>query len=438
MPREVPAKSGGRSSPWLSSRPVRHLLAALCLTACVGFLSGTLIERFTAKTARRVEPAALPTQPSPLTGSGNLVGKNPFTASDAQGMEAGDYEAALGRYRADLAVAETEIQQLAIADKLHEIGLSAHMRDKGQGRVAIAAYEEAITVYRRLKRLDRLESVLPDLADDVLLRGDRKRALDSWTETMTLPGVSQNADILVRAGDFRRAIGDYSQAENLLNRALSLSREAQNDRLSAHALRYLGAVQSDFGQYTKAVVSLSESARLLAKIGEMETRAAVLGTWGDALLRNGDTAGATALYQEGLGVWESRQHQYWTAVFKSRLGLAAWYMGDDKMAATQAKESLNLLDASNGPVGRIIPLRILGNIARRAGDLKRAITLHKEALALRRKSGNPRTIAEGLEDLARDQTDPKIIADLRAQADRLRKEAGTPIPPIDRNGLVSR
>jgi|GEM_PF-2643320 hypothetical protein len=403
------------------ARAGRRGIALLCLAACGGFLYGTIRERVTRGTTApaappapahgvKATPAAAPPGSGDLTGTA-AAGTNLFTAPAAAAMEAGDYEAALGRYRADLAVARTDAERLALADKLREVGLSAHMRDRGQGRVALAAYEEALTVYRAQAAGSRLAAALPDLADAALIRGEREMAKAAWDEALTLPETRKDAGLLARAGSFRQALGDYDGAESVLKTALALHRAEHDDRGAGHALRYLGALNVELRRYDTAKAQLAESARLLAKVGptEAETRAAVLGTWGDALLGEGNAAGAERLYREGLAVWKARGQAFWTGVFEARMADAALSQGRLAEAKRLAESGLRRLEQSNGPARRALPLRVLGDAARAEGNFAKAEQYYRESLALCEEVGSPAAVARlrtALADLARDAKKP--------------------------------
>ena len=126
---------------------------------------------------RRYEAQTTPHASAVQAGDpGDLLQGDAFTAPAAQAMEAGDYQRALGYYLSALADAHTPAQRKDIADKLHALGLSAHMRDKGKGSITVSAFEEAIRLYHALGAVADEAATQLDLAESYKLRGERAEA----------------------------------------------------------------------------------------------------------------------------------------------------------------------------------------------------------------------------------------------------------------------
>lgn len=409
---------------WL--RPIPRVAALLCLTVTVGYLAGTLQER-QSRPVVAVTPAA-------------FLPPNVPVATDA---EAADFEWVLGRLRSEMTAAKTDAERIALAKEMHQVGLKAHHQDKGQGRVAVAAYEEALLVFGQVGERQQFATVMMDLADAVQILGDQQRAQECWRQALEQGKAATPTDpnwlpqCQMRYGEFCRTSGDYKTARTTLETALQQLRTNKSDAGTAHALRHLGTVYSDTGDYVAAKKSLNESIALFTNLGEVNTRAAVQGTLGDVYLREGHIAEADRLYQEGLTYWQSKNHKYWTAVFLARRSHAAYWRSDFPTAQKLAMQSGKMLDTSNGPMGRILPLRVLGLVARAKGEFSKAKEWHEQSLALSRQMRNPRSIAEGLEALALDYAltdgsrNPQV-AKLLNEASTLRRNAGIPLPPLDR------
>jgi hypothetical protein len=107
------------------SRPIPRFALLLCVTVSIGYLAGTLQERQSRPVAA-VKPAAflLPVAP------------------EAANREAEEFERAFGHFRSALTTAKSDEERIALANQMYEVGHKAHHQDKGQGRVAVAAYEE--------------------------------------------------------------------------------------------------------------------------------------------------------------------------------------------------------------------------------------------------------------------------------------------------------
>ena len=261
------------------NRKTQRLYAGLCLAICGGFLIGTLRERFTAK------PMSLPATPAP-------------TPAEADALQQ-----ALGSYRAALTETTSDTERIAVAQKLSDLGLAAHHRDKGRGSIAIAAFEEAEAAFRSAKAWKRLALTNAIHAEALLLRGRTEEAIALWRETSAIvPRVSE-ADfaptIQLQAGEFFLDRGRLFDARAVLTAAQSAF-AAQNDRKGvAHCRRYLGGAALEEGDVQTARRELSASLQALTALKDEPTIAAVQGTLGDVALREGDWSEAERRYASG-------------------------------------------------------------------------------------------------------------------------------------------
>lgn len=341
-----------------------------------------------------------------LTAPGDLLQGDAYTAPAAQAMEAGDYQRALGYYLAALADANDDFQRSDIADKLHALGLSAHMRDKGKGSIAISAFEEAILLYHELGASTDEAATQLDLAESRKLRGERAEASKALDAAQALsakiddPGLRSN--VLFSLADFKLGAGETQEASTLYRASLKLREQVKNPEAIADCLTGLGRVADDEKRLDEALTFYTRSEKILAGIGKTATRAAVLGWHGDTLVKQGKLSEAEALYKEGLGVWEARGQGYWTGFFLARLARIALERNDYPTAKSLAERSLVLLRESNGHPNQALALMVMGDVALKAKDFERAISCHREALTLRRQQQSTRGQRAALEALLKD------------------------------------
>ncbi|HLL49085.1 MAG TPA: hypothetical protein VK356_00330 [Thermomicrobiales bacterium] len=92
---------------------------------------------------------------------------------------------------------------------------------------------------------------------------------------------------------------------------------------------------------------------------------------------------------------------------------------------------------TGNPVGIADALGNLAQVLVEAGELPRALSLHRESLILRRDIGDWLSIPYSLESIGAAAVGAGIVAPavrLLAASDALRQATGAPIPPTDRHG----
>lgn len=279
------------------------------------------------------------------------------------------------------------------AQKLYALARSAHFQSKGEGKLSLEAYQEALRLFRRAGDSYGEADVLLDLSETHALLGHGKEAEEALRAALALrkAGVgapSQYADTLYRFGSFLQVRGQYQEARTSLDQALQIQQRWGNETGIADCLSAMGQVAYEEGSLALSRQLLTDAADRFAKNGKVESRAAVLGQLGDVALKQGEVAEAKQLYQEGLHVWEERHQGFWTGRFLVRLAQVALKENDLPRAERLAEEGRHLLSVSNGPVAQARALVVLGQIARRKGESQNAKRYIAEAEAIYRVTGN--------------------------------------------------
>jgi tetratricopeptide (TPR) repeat protein len=313
-----------------------------------------------------------------------------------QPAHAGSSDAESARKLADARLlarnARTTEEQRAAGRTLYELARSAHFAGKGGEMLSLEAYQEALRLARAVKDRNLEADVLIDLSETLRLLGRPAEAETALRSVIALreAGVGtpeQLADTLFRYGDFQRVRGNYAEARKTLDRSLRMRQREGHEPGQADCLSALGQVALEEGSLALARQLFQEAARLFAKNGKVESRAAVLGQLGDAALSEGAVSEAESLYQEGLAVWQERKQGFWTGRFLTRRAKAALKQGELERARQFAEEGRRLLAASNGPVAQAGALLVLGEVARRNGNIGEAKTLLARAEAQYQAAG---------------------------------------------------
>jgi predicted ATPase/uncharacterized protein HemY len=274
-------------------------------------------------------------------------------------------------------------------------------------------------------------------------------------------------------------MGNYAAARARCEESLALGRElwsktghmAHTDA-ALNLLTTLASQQPDDG----SIRARCEEHLLIARrIGDKQSIAVTLTYLGRLALQRGDLDQAQAHYEESLDYQRKQNNQAAISLVLSNLAEVAIEQGDDARARAQFEESLALERAMGNLRGIARTLHHLGRLAERRREYVVARSQYEECLALRRqiedRPGSASlyarlgTIAthqghyeeagryyadsltiwwelrhrlgiaialEGLACLAIAQQQAERAARLFGSAEKLREEAGRPIPPADR------
>ncbi len=147
---------------------------------------------------------------------------------------------------------------------------------------------------------------------------------------------------------------------------------------------------------------------------------------GRSLVRVGAFAEAESLLKEGAAI---RREHFGPDSLENALSLGAlgrlWYLtGRLDEAATALREAYELHRGRPHDVHTDLALAAndLAAVERALGNVARARDLHREALALRRESGEPVLVAESLNNLANAEADPAVARQMLEEALVLREK----------------
>ncbi len=238
----------------------------------------------------------------------------------------------------------------------------------------------------------------------------------SWLErALALPGVAE-APLTVRAdahnalGNLLGDSGEYTQARQHYEEALTLRRELGDSEGIAGALNNLGIVAAWLGDYDGALALHKESLELRQARDDAFGMALSLTNLGDVLLAQGDFNGAQDYQEEALRLRELVHDEAGIAYSVYNLGEIARLRGDTAAAARHLADSLHRFEALGEKIGIAYAECSLGDLASREGDTARAALLLERALRTRTEMGDKRGVIECFEALgdggasAREQT----------------------------------
>jgi len=401
----------------------------------------------------RQRPSDLRPPTSVLDLLGRLIEKNLIAAGDAAGDEP--------RYRLYETVREFAWEQLAATSEV-ESAVAAHA---AFFRALAERAESGLRGPDQAAWLRRLE------ADHDNLRAVVRRSLEA-----SPPDNETALRVGIALWPFWERRGYPREGQDWLDEAVDDA--AAPPRLRAEALRLLGNLALDLGDYRRAGERYRASEALWRALGDEAGVATSLNGQGLVAFDQGDFDRARSLHEESLAIRSRLGDEAATATSLYNLarvaeatGAAAEAVrlhrraldirqrsGDERTAAYSAWR-LARLDLGGGqPValesrleqlrreferfgdrfGVAFLLHDLGLVAASRLDYRRAAALFDESLALRHELGERQGAIESLEELGRLAPAvgaPTAGAKLLAAAAALRERLGTPLPPAARAAL---
>ncbi|HEX8170249.1 MAG TPA: protein kinase [Thermoanaerobaculia bacterium] len=258
--------------------------------------------------------------------------------------------------------------------------------------------------------------------------GEGRRWLDA---IVAMPGVEQVsvlAKALTGAGALTFLQCDYERAIELLEASIDRAREVGDPMSLAQSLRFRASIARERGDYEHAI-----DLHLLSRTiwSELEDRANVgraTNYVAFAAWLSGDLSRATELAQATLQLFRDRRDTEGVTWSLLNLGAAALYSGNLARAESRLQECLTWSRGGGFQEGIAWSLHLLGCASRARGDVEHAAVMLQDSLRIQWELGDRWRTASVLEALGGLRRDPRLLGAAAA----LRKQLGTPIPPVER------
>jgi predicted ATPase/DNA-binding CsgD family transcriptional regulator len=262
-----------------------------------------------------------------------------------------------------------------------------------------------------------------------------------WLEqVLALPGAK--ARTLARAQALRGLglltfhLGDFPEAQRLLEESVSISRElgAAGTFHLAGALTTLANVALSQGNPGNTYELAGESLRLFQELGVAWGTALALHLLGKAKLELGDPEAARPLLEESAVLFRVAGDRPLLVLPLDALGLVALQQGDYAGARTHFEEALSAARETGSKKLAANALAHLGTVALRMGEYHESATLYQRSLALNREQGYKESLAEdlvGLAEVAGLLGHAEHAALLLGAVEALREASGIRLSPLN-------
>jgi predicted ATPase/class 3 adenylate cyclase len=196
-------------------------------------------------------------------------------------------------------------------------------------------------------------------------------------------------ELLAGAGTLAWAQGDYNRATQTHARALSLSRDLNDQAAEAFALNNLSAQCIAQGDYEHAEPLCEQAGALALSIGEERIAAMTWHNSAEIALHRADDARAIQLYENALATFRRLGDLWLVAASLRGLAATALHLGDDKRSMDALQEGIRLSAQVGENSWMAEQLEGLAEVAEHAQQPFKAARLLGAADSLRHRIGSP-------------------------------------------------
>ncbi|HET7840149.1 MAG TPA: tetratricopeptide repeat protein, partial [Terriglobia bacterium] len=243
-------------------------------------------------------------------------------------------------------------------------------------------------------------------------------------------GKKLRANVLTAQAGFGIEQGDWAFARKMLEEALAIYRELDDQSGVGMALNHLAVVLRDQGDYAEARSLFMETVRLWQEAGDLVSVAHSTSNLADVARAQGDFPAALALHQECYTIYQQLGDRPGMAWSLNHQGDVAFEQGDLAAARSLYEQALATFRELDDKTGMARTLTDLGNLACYQNAHEKGLPLYSEALALFAELSETRDVMRVLEGMACAAGDAgrcERALRLAGAAAALRQNFGTPL-----------
>jgi diguanylate cyclase (GGDEF)-like protein len=257
---------------------------------------------------------------------------------------------------------------------------------------------------------ERIRSVqaLNEEARDLCLRETGRaldlslRAREQAERTADRPGL---AGSLLNIGICGYVAGEYREAREVLNEALTLFEAGADEAGQANALNWLGNVHCRLNNYQDSLALQERSLNLRTRLGDPRGEAASLNNIGLNHYDLGDYDVALDYHLRSRRLYEALYDRHGISLAVNNLANVYDILGEEKRALEYHHLSLRLKREVGNRAGEMGSLNNIGNAFRRRKDYPRALEYHTFGFEIAHELNSRSGQALSLLNLGRDYTD---------------------------------
>ncbi len=220
-----------------------------------------------------------------------------------------------------------------------------------------------------------------------------REAIDKFKQSLPLwksvADHREEAIALRRIGNIHQELGDYQNALAFYEQSLSVSRTFKNRLGESEALSEIGYVNISLGQKRRALENCTKALLLSQKAGDRRTEAKAINNLGEVHNWSGELQTALGYYRRALDLWTSLEDRRGQAETHTYLGYAYSDLGHGREAFDSYNKSLSLWQAVSDRRGQGITLTAIGRLYSRIGESQAALDFFQRAMRFIQPLGDP-------------------------------------------------
>lgn len=272
-------------------------------------------------------------------------------------------------------------------------------------RESIAAYSEALALYRQLEDRSSEALVLNSLGLVYFPLGEIAIAIDYYERALviyrSIGDRNGEADNLFNVGQALLATGEATRAIEILLEAADTYRYVKNDSGLARCLNDIGLAHWQLGNSAASIQSYETALAMSLRIGDRRREAEARNALALVQIRRGELQSARLNLEQAVDYYEEIENSKYLATVLTNMGRLLRFLGDHDGALDYYRRALGIARSIEDRKSESIALNNMGYLMEKEDDFSRAVEFYREALpifeALKDRSGE----AMALENMAR-------------------------------------
>ncbi len=269
-----------------------------------------------------------------------------------------------------------------------------------EGDKALDYYDQALRIRREIKDRAGEASSLSGLAEVYNGRGERQKALDLFRQALQIRRELQDrrgeAAALFNLGAVYQRLNQPDQALEYYQQSLQIRREVKDRRGEASSLFQIGVISGMRGNLDHAFESYQQALAVFRDVDDKRNEAIALSSIGVYFLRRGKPRESLEYLERALEIQHALGALRQEAVTLSNLGGAYDDLGEGKRALVYFNRALKIRREIPDPTGVANTLHGMGNVYFAMGEYRSALDHFKQAQPLMRATGGPAGEAQAI------------------------------------------
>ena len=254
---------------------------------------------------------------------------------------------------------------------------------------ALIALQLTRTIAERIGDEQNVAFAVTNLGVNYYSRGEYQQALELFESALSMEAVKRDSTMHSRSlgniGMIKRVFGDNVAALDYVQRSLQLAEQADDKKALSTALNNMALIHRDQGNYARALGYLERSLTLSEAVGDKVTISQALNNIGTVHGIQGNDSQALEYFQRALKLAQAAEDKSLIANLLNNIGLTYHKHRDYPRALEHYQQSLALSEQLNNQRLAALTLNNIGRFHRDQGDHKRALDYYQQSLAIREK-----------------------------------------------------